>query len=205
MSNDGPGWGEGSQPRYPEYPGEQPERALLPSAAAPIAPGHDVSTPPVGPEGLTLLPAGWWLRVVAAWVDFMIPFAITVVPFVVGLVLALKDSTFDEVTETFSGVDPRGFVVSGLAWVVFVAFDLWNRGLRVGSRGQSLGKQLVGVRVVRRDGTVTGPLEGFFRWLLGLFLQWTFIGFFVDLLWPLGDDHKRTVHDLAIGTFPVRG
>lgn len=206
MSTDGPGWGEAQQPprpRYPEYPGEQPERSFAPPAA-PATTGHHAPPAPGVADGPTHRPAGWWIRVAAAVVDFLVPFAITVVPFAVGMVMAFGDTTYDEATETISGVDTSGLVVSGLAWLAFVGLDLWNRGIRVGARGQSLGKQLVGVRVVRRDGSVTGPLEGFFRWLLGSFLQWTFIGLLVDLLWPLGDEHRRTVHDLAIGTYPVR-
>jgi uncharacterized RDD family membrane protein YckC len=130
--------------------------------------------------------------------------AVVVVPFVGGLVLAFRDATYDEVTEDFSNVEPWGLVVTGASVLLYLLVDLWNRGLRVGYRGQSLGKQAVGVHVVGRDGDPVGPLEGFFRWLLAGLLQWTIIGTLVDLLWPLVDEQKQTLHDKAIGTYPVR-
>ncbi len=215
MSSDGPAWGERPEPdaprsapapQYPTYPGQAPESDLA-RAQHPVAPASSMpsatlpAAPPVAPSAE---PAGWWVRVAAALVDFLVPFALTCVPFFAGFVVAFSGSRYDEATDTVTDVEPGGFAITGLAVVAFLAFDAWNRGLRVGYRGESLGKQLVGVRVVRRDGTVTGPLEGFFRWMISLFLQWTFVGLLVDLLWPLGNDARQTVHDLAVGTFPIR-
>lgn len=231
MSGEGPTWGERpesgptapsadgatsgpqppapSRPQYPAYPGEPggvapsaPEPWGPATAAAPAATTGPPRAQPVAGPGVE--PAGWWIRVAAAVVDWLVPTVLTVVPFVAGLVVAFSGSRYDEATDTVTDVQPGGLVITGLSMVAFVAFDVWNRGLRVGYRGESLGKQLVGVRVVRRDGTVTGALEGFFRWLVGLFLQWTFVGLLLDLLWPLGNDDRQTLHDKAIGTFPVR-
>ncbi len=218
MSSDGPAWGERPEsdaptpppaapaPQYPTYPGQAPEGDVA-GAPHPVAATSAASSPalpaapPVAPAAE---PAGWWIRVAAAFVDFLVPFVLTCVPFVAGFAVAVSGSRYDEATDTVTDVEPGGFVITGLAVVAFLAFDAWNRGLRVGYRGESLGKQLVGVRIVRRDGTVTGPLEGFFRWMIAMFLQWTFVGLLVDLLWPLGNDARQTVHDLAVGTFPIR-
>lgn len=217
MSSDGPAWGERPEPdepppaaapapRYPTYPGQAPEATARGGQqhAAPVPSGPSPALPIAPPVAPVAEPAGWWIRVAAAFVDFLVPFALTCVPFVAGFVVAFSGSRYDEATETFTDVEPGGFVITGLAVVAFLALDAWNRGLRVGYRGESLGKQLVGVRIVRRDGTVTGALEGFFRWMISLFLQWTFVGLLVDLLWPLGNDAKQTIHDLAVGTFPIR-
>jgi uncharacterized RDD family membrane protein YckC len=191
------------RPRYPEYPGERPveppaqDRTGEPTTSEarpdpqPVAAGADV-------------PAGWWIRALAALLDGFVVLAVAVVPVVVGLVLAFDDAGYDEATEEVTGVDPTGLVLVGVGLLLWLLVDLWNRGLRVGYRGQSIGKQMVGVHVVGRRGTPVGALEGFFRWLLGGLLQWTLVGFLLDLLWPVFDGRGQTLHDKAIGTFPVR-
>lgn len=214
MSDDGP-----QRPRYPEYPGEHgPDAArpdwpsvARPPASAPadgVAPQPAQAWPtqpgPTGtPPGPIGTPAGWWIRVAAALVDGILAFAVAVVPVLAGLYVAFVDSTYDEATDTISGVEPLGIVLAGLGFLVFLAFDVWNRGLRVGYQGSSLGKQLAGVRVVNAGGGLLGPAEGFFRWFVGQLLQWTFVGAAIDLLWPLWDGRKQTIHDKAIGSFPL--
>jgi uncharacterized RDD family membrane protein YckC len=142
--------------------------------------------------------------VLASLLDWLVATAIVIVPFVGGLVLAFKDATYVEATEELYDVDPWGLVVAGAAMLLWLAVDLWNRGLRVGYRGQSLGKQAVGVHVVGGHGRPVGSLEGFFRWLVATLLHWTWLGGLADVLWPLFDERKQTLHDKAIGTFPVR-
>jgi uncharacterized RDD family membrane protein YckC len=97
-----------------------------------------------------------------------------------------------------------------LGWLLWLAASVGYHGLtmtRSGERnGQTLGKQVAGVRVVRDDGkpvtwgTVAlreGALKGLGWWL-------TFgIGWLVDVLWPLGEREKRSLHDLAMRTHVV--
>ncbi|RYY43600.1 MAG: RDD family protein [Actinomycetales bacterium] len=202
-------------PRYPSYPGEQQPGGADPTHGTPWSPPAqpDVrpgvqpgapSFPDQADRSVPEKPAGWWIRVLASFVDGLIVLALSIVPIVGGFVLLFVDADYDEVTDEFTNTNPWGLVVVGLGFAVYLGFDLWNRGLRVGYRGQSLGKQLVGVHVVGRDGAPVGALEGFFRWLVAGLLQWTFIGLLVDLLWPLWDERKQTVHDKAINTYPVR-
>lgn len=208
MSPDQPaGPPQDPRPRYPRYPGEhQPDPADWPGAASPALtwPSTGEHQEVTASAAVPDRPAGWWIRVLAAVIDSFVVVGITIVPFVVGLVIAFDGATFDEVTGEVSDVDGRGLVVIGATSVLWGLVDAWNRGLRVGYKGQSLGKQAVGVHVVRADGRPTGALEGFFRWLLSLLLQWTIVGLLVDLLWPLWDERRQTVHDKAIGTYPVR-
>lgn len=197
------------RPSYPQYPGEhQPDLApgatSGPASWTPVEQPRPAMFPDASGRLVPEDPAGWWIRVLAAVVDGVIVVALSIVPIVGGFVLMFAGASYDDVTEEFTDTNPWGLVVVVLGFVLYLAFDLWNRGLRVGYRGQSLGKQLVGVHVVGRNGTPVGALEGFFRWLVAGLLQSTVIGWFIDLAWPWWDERKQTVHDKAINTFPVR-
>lgn len=73
--------------------------------------------------------------------------------------------------------------------------------------GQSIGKRVFGLRIARADGALhtTGHAfqrEVFVKHLLfGLAASLTFgTVWLADVLWPLIDEHKRTLHDLVAGT-----
>lgn len=98
--------------------------------------------------------------------------------------------------------------ISGiLVWLLWLAVAVAYHGVtmtRSGERnGQTLGKQAANLRVTRDDGqpltwsTVAlreGALKGLGWWF-------TFgVGFLVDVLWPLGERERRSLHDLAIKT-----
>ena len=76
--------------------------------------------------------------------------------------------------------------------------------------GQSWGKQLAGIRVVRDDGRPIGMGYALARetllktlllfWIGALFLL---IPWLIDVLWPLWDDQRRALHDTVVGTHVV--
>ena len=84
--------------------------------------------------------------------------------------------------------------------------------IRPGARnGQSFGKQVVGIRVIREDGQpftfATAALREFvIRYLLfNLAGSITFgIAGLLDVLWPLWDDGNRALHDMLASTRVVR-
>lgn len=72
--------------------------------------------------------------------------------------------------------------------------------------GMTLGKQVMGIRVIRQDGRPVTVWTAILRYLaatvLGLAL---FVGTVIDLLFPLWDSHKQTLHDKWVKTFVVSG
>jgi uncharacterized RDD family membrane protein YckC len=160
------------------------------------------SAPPMAPF------AGWWSRVGAALVDAIlinIPAALVSIA-VFGGVAGMGD-------------DEAGFIAAIvgillylflLALVAILYAPLLMR--RPGARnGQTWGKQLYGIRVVRENGV---PMD--FTWSavreplvkgLGLGFASTIIPlipYVIDALWPLWDDEKRAVHDMVVGTRVVK-
>ena len=190
------------------YPPPQPPGGYPPPPQAPAPPRV-----PGTYRGQEL--ASWGSRVGAQLLDGLVVTA-------VGLALCVPGGIVAIVTE--GGV--AGWVllgVGGLGWIVLGALYAPFLMRRAGDRnGQTLGKQWLGIRVVRDDGTPIGWGWAFLRELvikgfgLGvassiastitffLFGLGGFIPYALDYLWPLWDDESRAVHDMAAQTHVVQ-
>ena len=137
--------------------------------------------------------AAWILDLFAAWVLA----ALIAAPWV------LADVAFDD--ETLNAVLGVPLFLGALA-VLLLYEPIFMR--RSGDRnGQTPGKRLMGIRVVRDDGVpvtfATGLLRDFlFKTVLGGFTAGLFT--LVDCLWPLWERESRALHDLVAGTHVVR-
>ncbi len=86
------------------------------------------------------------------------------------------------------------------------AFLIWAPLFFVGTwalnaAGASLGKRILGLRIVRADLTAPGIGAGFGR-TIGAWLSWPVIG--LGYLWGTWDDRKQTWHDKMASTYVVR-
>lgn len=96
-------------------------------------------------------------------------------------------------------------IIFGLATALWFAYEV---PAMIGT-GQTLGKRLVGVRVVTTDGTPVGFGRAFQRWAIaGLpTLFWPWGGMLVQLVdsaWCLWDrPHRQCLHDKSAGTVVV--
>ncbi len=118
----------------------------------------------------------------------------------------------------FLGGEESGFavIVVGLVFstlVVSVVGLLYAPGLMARTNGRTLGKHVLGIRVVRTNGEPTT-----FGWSLVrevLLKQLVFAGFLglgtgglawlADGLWPLWDGERRALHDFPVDSRVVRG
>ena len=209
-------------PEYPAYPGpEQPPVPPPAGAQPPPPPGYQPPPPPgyqppppagyqppQQPYGATPQGtpwggyAGWWSRVGATILDSLIGFAIAIIPIGLGAFLAFKDSETDPLTNTTTGVEPIGVIIMVLGYVLIFAFQIWNTVFRQGRKGQTLGKQIVGIQVVKADtGQFLGAGTAFLRWLMSAILGGLC---FLDYLWPLWDAKKQTWHDMIVGSVVIK-
>src|SRR5665811_1731319 len=154
-------------------------------------------------------------RGVRAWgailLDGLIGIAIAIVPIIIGVVIAFKDAgteiTQDPVTgldtvEITGGVNAVGVIILVLASLFYFGFTIWNLAIRQGKLGQSLGKKVLGISVVRQDnGRFLGAGAGFLRWLVAQVLGGIC---FLDYLWPLWDEKKQTWHDKVVSSVVIR-
>jgi uncharacterized RDD family membrane protein YckC len=204
------------QPQYPSYPGQdQPQNPPRsgyqspPPGYQPPPPGYYPPPPGYGAPGYPTGPAspyaGWWVRVAAQIIDGLITFAVVLVPLIVGLIITFKDSRTDPVTDKLTGVEPVGIGILVLTGLLCLGFDIWNRGTRVGSKGQSLGKKVVGIRVVKEaDGQLLGAGTGLLRWVMAFLLGIISCVQLVDVLWPLWDDKNQTLHDKIVSSVSLK-
>lgn len=83
----------------------------------------------------------------------------------------------------------------GIGWLAWFFFSA--------KEGQTPGKKLLGLRVIRADGTVASPATMWRREVLSV-IWW--IGGYVGLiayLWAFSDKDRQTVHDKMVGTYVV--
>ncbi|MDX6649744.1 MAG: hypothetical protein QOJ97_1695 [Solirubrobacteraceae bacterium] len=183
------------QPPAPAYP---------PPGQAPYAPPPYQPPPPRqrGPNGQPVYKgmecATWGTRVGAALLDWVFSL---VVPLAVGIPLAASG---------VNGLEIAGGVIIVAAltigWPVYASVTEARTGEHA---GQTIGKQLVGIRVVRDNGE---PIGFGFALLRELAVRWGLFGLlgglfffppFLDVLWPIWDEENRTLHDMVVSTHVV--
>jgi uncharacterized RDD family membrane protein YckC len=155
-------------------------------------------------EAVTPAPAGWWPRFGAWLIDTV-------------ALLTAAGALFLVVWATSSDAGTAGIAAA----VTWAATDYLARGLlyapllmsrRGEHNGQTLGKQLAGVRAVREDGRPFGYRAAVGReWLVKtLLFQVAGVAFtggiatFLNYIWPWWDERKRALHDRVASTLVAR-
>ena len=189
---------------------ERPERGAPPAAPQPGPPGYRGPVPAGGWQGSTALRypwagaplAGWWSRVGAAILDALILFVLVAALVALVVVVAL-------------GNDVAGVVVGILAFFLYLAAVLLYAPVLMArsgeNNGQTWGRQIVGIRVVRDSGEPLGFGFAVLRELVVKIMLFGVVGGFfasiptlLDVLWPLWDDENRALHDMIVKTHVLR-
>ena len=155
-----------------------------------------------------------------------LPLAVFVIALVFSLIIVLSDDTLSLVDnsgtliivlsdDTEPLVDNSGTIVWVLVAVslgslaVFVGYVVW--WLFTLRRGQTPGKQMVGIRVIKNNGELSDWSYTFLRelvikGLVGGFLSGMTGGIYwvVDHLWPLFDSDRQALHDKMVDTLVVQ-
>jgi uncharacterized RDD family membrane protein YckC len=154
--------------------------------------------------------SGWWPRAGAAVIDFLILFVPGAILFVliVGSAIGLSGDNEDVATGAVIGA----FLLFGLAflvvWLLYSPLLMMRQGEH---NGQTWGRQVLGIRVVRDNGQPMDFWWSAFREILikgvavGIASSIVpFIPWLLDYLWPLWDDQNRALHDMAASTHVYR-
>jgi uncharacterized RDD family membrane protein YckC len=115
--------------------------------------------------------------------------------FIIGFVLAIRDSgATPELTP-----EEEGQVVSVVSaiWAIATFVGTWV----LNTTGGSVGKRIVGLRIVREDLQAPGWGVGLGR-TAAAWLSWPVVG--LGFLWGLWDERGQTWHDKMAGTYVVR-
>ncbi|MFN0027899.1 MAG: RDD family protein [Acidimicrobiales bacterium] len=205
------GWGGGTQPWTQQQPDQGPwgQPAANPYAAPA---GQYTTWSPTGPAGAygigpgaihPDLLASWGKRFLAKVVD-----TVLIVTVYVVLIMAFARDDLQDINaqdNQFQLALGGNFLLAQLlaALIGFAYLALLN------GRGQTLGKMMVGIRVVHRQtGQPIGAAKGLLRHLIQFFAS--FLSCFgavfvlVDSLWPLWDSNNQTLHDKVAGSVVIK-
>lgn len=210
--------------QYPQYP-QQPQQPGQPYAPFPQQAagygypqgGYPQAGYPQGgyPQGAPAMQqrpplAGWWSRVAAQLIDGLllglIPFAFMIVG-IIMVVMSYADCVDSTTNAVDSTCEPStGAIGTGMALMVIGGLLGFGLGLwmlyRQGKTGQTVGKKMMNIAVVReRDGQPTGFGMAFVRNLAHILDS---LPFNLGYLWPLWDDKNQTWADKMVGTVVIR-
>ncbi|WP_425308370.1 RDD family protein [Ammonicoccus fulvus] len=206
----------------------QPQQSMgQPGPYGQFPPGY----PPQGyaPPGYLAVPttadgvplASWWWRALAYAIDyFLLSAVVQIIAAVTGLAARIDQASREyqayliEVLTTGATPDlghaigllntPASMTVSVISTVLFIVYS----GLMLSSRGATLGKMVCRLRVVPLDQGQGGPaLDKRRSWLRPVMTELlAFIPLvgLIDVLFPLWDRRKQTLHDKIAGTQVVR-
>jgi uncharacterized RDD family membrane protein YckC len=179
---------------------ESPQAPISPEAP----PGgweQPIQQPSSGWAGRPL--ASWGSRVAAQVIDWIVLLAPAVILFVL-IVAGLDDPSWWEAV----GAIVLYVIVMGAVLLLYAPLLMMREGAH---NGQTLGKQLIGITVVRDNGQQMGfgwsalrevVLKGLAVGIASSIIP--FIPWFLDNFWPLWDDQNRALHDMAAQTHVVR-
>ena len=187
----------------PGYAPPAPESA--PGYGGPVPPGgwqQPIARPDSGWAGKPL--ASWGSRFGAQLIDWLV----LLIP--AAILLAVLIGGLDANSSAWTVVSTS--ILSFLVWSAVLLLYAPLLMIRQGERnGQTLGKQLVGIRVVRDSGQPFGFWWAVLREVvlknLAVGIAATIIPvipWLLDNLWPLWDDENRALHDMAASTHVIR-
>ena len=201
----------GEQPPPPPSgpPSQQPGQPPAPQ------PGYGYGQPsPYGAPGYGApAPAGayanWFQRVGAYLIDGLLLLA-AAIPMIIGF--AIIGATTDPVTYDYdsqgnlvtsgsgSGPNPIAWVFVVLGVVLYAVIIIWNRYLKQGKTGYTVGKGVLGIKLIREsDGQPIGAGMAFVRDLCHILDGFCYIGY----LWPLWDAKRQTFADKILSTIVI--
>ena len=201
-----PTGGESSAPNPTPSSSYAPDYSTPPTYAAP-QPGS-MYAQPAGVPGVfgQMRYAEWIDRVLAALIDGALTFAVMIVLFFI----------FGALTAASAGVGgddnplPGGILCLGMLITFISVFGLgiFNKIYLVSKRGSSIGQGVMNLRVVDATGNIPPMGTLLIRLLVQVGMSFVpFLSIFLvlaDVLWPLWDEQKQTLHDKAAGTFVIK-
>lgn len=145
--------------------------------------------------------AGFGARAGALLIDTLITL-IGLVPFVLGavlLVMAVPETDaygYGVPGTADGGLAATGGILMGLGVLLMIGLQVWNRIFRMGRTGQSIGKKMLGLKLINEQtGQPIGAMQSFLRELLGGLINQVF---YLSYLWMLWDDNKQTLADKVV-------
>jgi uncharacterized RDD family membrane protein YckC len=172
-----------------------------PGGYPPQPPGYSpYNAPPPGWTPASLQLADLGPRIVAYLIDGFLVGAVIGVVYLILFVIAMVVASGGDAAQQAGGA------LAVLAWLViipiYLVLLLFNEVYLCGkNNGQTIGKKLMKIRIVKEDGTSFTYMDAFLRNIVGYWISSLVcsLGFF----WGLFDSKKQTWHDKIFHTLVV--
>jgi len=135
--------------------------------------------------------AGFVPRFSAFLIDLIIVIGITITVSSLGIIIAAKTSSLD-ISDIIIITAQVFFFLLFLSSTYFVFLE--------GYSGQTIGKMIMGIKVIKDDGNTIDLVSAFTRWIVS-FISASFL--FLGFIWALFDRRSQTWHDKITGTIVV--
>lgn len=177
----------------PQDPTQQPPG--YPAAPPPPPPGSqggwgDVPATPGGYGGAA--PYAEWIKRVGG---YLVDVAVLIPAYGVAIVGAAIGSVDN------NAVSAIGVLIAIVGYVGAIGVAIWNMIVRQGRTGWSIGKQVIGIRLIgEQTGQPIGPGLTFVRALCHVLDS---LPCYLGYLWPLWDAKRQTFADKIMGTVVI--
>ena len=164
--------------------------------------GESYGQPASGvPQGVVF--SHWGKRVGAYLIDGLLGLVANI-PYIIGLVIAGASSEIDPATDQVTMSDGSAvilLILSLISAVLSLAYFVWNYCLKQGKTGYTVGKGVMGIKLVKAEtGQPIGAGMAFVRYIAHILDA---IPCGIGYLWPLWDAKRQTFADKAVGTYVI--
>jgi uncharacterized RDD family membrane protein YckC len=171
--------------------------ARLAGSAAPAPPPPPFAAPPVYAPVMDY--ASWGTRALGYLIDSLL------VGGVIALVYAAAGGLLTGIAG-LAGKDAAGgmcCLLLGLFPIASLAVGLYNRVYLVALRGASIGQGIMHIKVVDASGNLLSQSTALIRLLAQIGMSLVPLLPILDMLWPLWDERKQTLHDKAVSCYVI--
>jgi uncharacterized RDD family membrane protein YckC len=184
--------------------------STVPAVPQGSSPAFPPQTPQTVPPLSTPAVAGWPPGATyASWGDRAVGYLIDSV--LVGAGMGVLYLFAGALLTVISGLGGHG-IAGGMCCMMIFLFPvasllvgIFNRVYLVATRGASIGQGVMRLRVVDSNGKLLTMGTAFIRLLAQVALSFVpVVGPFLDLLWPLWDERRQTLHDKAVGSYVLK-
>lgn len=156
-------------------------------------------------------PAGWWQRAIAFSFDAALVNLAVWIPTLIVILLSVDLDTVATTNDWLERVIAALAISKLITLVAFWGVYMPLISARSGAaNGQTLGKQIIGIKVIRSDRSPLTVSDCFYR--EGLWKGVVFLGlgcllvvpFLLDILAPVRDQQARALHDRRAKTLVVK-
>lgn len=177
----------------------QPDNTIPTTQSQPIQPVQAIPTVQLATPAVTTTTqpqgqyvyAGIWTRFCAVFIDGII---ITIASTILRLPTVFMSSAAGQGNMVIVIV---GLILSLISLAISIGYPIYF----IGSKGQTPGKMVMKIKVIKLDGSIPGYMSAFLREIVGKFLSSILA---LGYITAFGDPQKRTWHDKIAGTIVVK-